>query len=863
LTKARKDAVESSRDQASVAAGTSSDDDGEETEVLPGREASPVGLWPDLNNTGPSSQQTQPDPPRLNPGQRLADRFLIIRSVASGGMGEVYEAQDEELQARVAVKTILPSLASDPGAVDRFRREVLLARRVSHPNVCRVNELYSVEGPGGEPLKFLTMEFLDGESLAQRLKRVGRFSTREALSVLRQMVAALDAAHAQGIVHRDFKPGNVMLVPQSNPPDGEARGDEVVKVTDFGIARALALASEDEATHGTRIGTPRYMAPEQMLGAPVTPATDVYALGVVMHEMIAGKPPDTARVVPGGSRPFKLATLTSPRLESRWTAAVERCQAREPERRFQRVQDVLNAVEPPAWSGRRRAVAAALLAISALTVLVWRELHRPRGVEPIATLAVLPFRAIGAELGPRFGLGLADALIGRLATSRSITIRPTSAVDRFEGKPSDAIEAGRQLGVGHVVDGSIQQVEGNTRVQVQLTDVARRGVVWKTQLDLPPGRLFELEDTISTRLFDRLDLKLAAASPNAPGRSTPVSDRLVDGLLAARAKIPLARSGPEQAGALVAQLNALLAEEPRFAEAVALRAYAGAYKNYYAPTLNGTEAVLRDVEHALSLDPDQSLPHIARAFVFYSAQGGWKSPEAIHELRTAVELSPGLELAHLDLERVYLHRGWVDRAEAELDELKRVDPLSVELKWHRAGLLMSQGHYREATELIAQVPPDSRAKLIGFFNTYNARLRVDSPGTLVEAIEARLHQSPKELLTLGLMAIARTRAGATSIAELEAQIMSQDQQVGHFHHSLQMLAVAHALRGETAIAVEQLRRASEAGFPCLPCFDNDPLLERIHPTAEYVHLREVLQAMRRDDEARLEALENAPRRQAP
>jgi serine/threonine protein kinase len=229
--------------------------------------------------------------PRLEAGRSLAGRFVILRFIASGGMGEVYEALDNELGSRVAVKTILPAFASDPGVVERFRREVLLARRVTHANVCRVFELYSSEPPAGDSLKFLTMEFLDGESLAQRLKRVGRVSPGEALPLLRQMVAALDAAHAQGIVHRDFKPSNVMLVALETRPSGDLPDVRAV-VTDFGIARALAVAPGNEGTQtGAVVGTPQYMAPEQMAGGAITAATDIYALGVVMHEMVTGKLP--------------------------------------------------------------------------------------------------------------------------------------------------------------------------------------------------------------------------------------------------------------------------------------------------------------------------------------------------------------------------------------------------------------------------------------------------------------------------------------------------------------------------------------------------------------------------------------------
>src|SRR5262249_10915399 len=209
---------------------TDLEDEGEATELLPGPRP-PPGASADRSTAGytsgaeptlPSEAAEMGAGPRLGAGQRLAERFVILRPVASGGMGEVYEALDNELGSRVAVKTILPALTSTRGVLRRVRRGVLLARRVAHPNVFLVYELYSVQIGTGESLRFLSMEFLDGESLAQRLRRVGRMSPADALPLVRQMVAALAAAHAQGVVHRDFKPSNVMLVPAEDSSGGDS-----------------------------------------------------------------------------------------------------------------------------------------------------------------------------------------------------------------------------------------------------------------------------------------------------------------------------------------------------------------------------------------------------------------------------------------------------------------------------------------------------------------------------------------------------------------------------------------------------------------------------------------------------------------
>lgn len=200
-------------------------------------------------------------------------------------MGEVYEAEDGDLRERVALKTVHPSVASEEGAIDRFKREIHLARKVTHPNVCRIFDVGYHAEADRTPIVFLTMELLEGETLSARLRRRGRLPVEEALPIARQSATALAAAHAAGVVHRDFKCENVFLVPR-----GES---ERVVVTDFGIARG---GSDDAfgltlTSAGGVVGTPAYMAPEQVAGETVTPAVDQYALGIVLFEMVTGDLP--------------------------------------------------------------------------------------------------------------------------------------------------------------------------------------------------------------------------------------------------------------------------------------------------------------------------------------------------------------------------------------------------------------------------------------------------------------------------------------------------------------------------------------------------------------------------------------------
>ena len=304
--------------------------------------------------------------PGLAPDAVLADRFRIVRFIARGGMGEVYEAEDRVLRERVALKTIRPDVAGDERTMERFLREVQLARSVTHPNVSRTFDVFHHEG-----FAFLTMELLSGETLSQRLARGGRMTPDEAMPFVEQMAAALSAAHDAGIIHRDFKSANVMLVPDERRESGVR-----VVVTDFGLARrnratrgSAASLTETEAV----LGTPDYMAPEQLEGRELTPATDVYALGIVMYEMVTGKPPFQ------GDTPLSVAlkklkeAAPSPRghvpdLPPRWEKAILRCLERNPVDRFSSAGDLVRALQGeeippgPGQVARRRRKLAAVVA---------------------------------------------------------------------------------------------------------------------------------------------------------------------------------------------------------------------------------------------------------------------------------------------------------------------------------------------------------------------------------------------------------------------------------------------------------------------------------------------------------------------
>jgi hypothetical protein len=291
------------------------------------REAATFERSPSPGARIPSSAAASGYEARYVPGTTLADRYRIVTPLGKGGMGEVYRAEDLRLGQTVALKFLPQSLARTAEALERFTREVRLARQVAHPNVCRVFDLGEISETVDAGMTvthtFLTMEFVDGEDLASLLRRIGRLPPDKAVEIARQLCAGLAAAHEHGIVHRDLKPANVML-------DGRGR----VRITDFGLA---TLAAEIDPAH-TLVGTPAYMSPEQLAGGELSSSSDLYSLGLVLYEIFTGKRPFDASTMEEMAR---LRDKTAPAAPSQYLKELDplidrvilRCLEKDPERR--------------------------------------------------------------------------------------------------------------------------------------------------------------------------------------------------------------------------------------------------------------------------------------------------------------------------------------------------------------------------------------------------------------------------------------------------------------------------------------------------------------------------------------------------
>ena len=438
--------------------------------------------------------------------QVLAGRYEILALVGVGGMGSVYRARDNELDEVVALKVLRRELISTPGMLERFRQEAKLARRVTHRHVART---FDIGEHAGE--KFLTMEYIDGESLGARMSREGALPTKDIIQIMGAVCAGLSAAHAAGIVHRDLKPDNVLVA-----KDGR------VVVTDFGIARAVLASGGVSMTQGVPIGTPAYMAPEQVEGAgDIDARADIYALGAILYEMMTG---DRAWE---GESVFAVAAarLTHPPPDPRIRRSdisdaaarlVAKCMARRREDRYASVEQV----------------ASALLALTqSIPGAPTRASFRPEAlvVEGSKTVAVLPFRNAGGGDDDYLADGLTDDLIDALSMTKGLRVRSRGAVMRFKRRAPeaegftrlerDARELGRELDVQVVVDGSVRKHGAGLtrlRISVRVISVADGFQLWAKRFDCAEAEFLRITDDAASAIANALTVERQVQPRHAP-----------------------------------------------------------------------------------------------------------------------------------------------------------------------------------------------------------------------------------------------------------------------------------------------------------------------------------------------------------
>ena len=764
--------------------------------------------------------------------------YVITAAVGSGGMGVVYRAHDGRLHRDVALKVIRTEHCSDPKRRRRFEVEARATAKLAHPNIVAI---YDVGEERGTP--YLVSELVTGGTLGGRLRR-GKLTVGQTVAMAAPIAEALAEAHRQGIVHRDLKPDNILLT-----------ADEKPKISDFGLAKCF----EDEnprtdqstavATHdGAILGTPAYMSPEQASGSPADFRSDQFAFGSILVEMLTGRPPfrraSTAQTLAAIIDDAADYGTIGRKLPPALTAVVQRCLEKDPRQRYASTDDLvadLRRIAPDvrAPSLLRRAAAPVLIAAAIVApVATFFVLHRtPAAPAASPTLAVLPFRNVNGDPAlTHFGIGLADAMISRLASAATLTVRPTSAIARYETEVIDAAEAGRRLRVANVLEGTVQRLDRSTRVTAQLTDVGSGATIWSETLDVEEGRLFTLEDVVSGRIAEALKVRLAPGARNAAHSAVP--DDVMEEYLSVRADISsLNRRGPAARRERLAQLNAIVTRAPTFAKAIGTRALVEAGFNFLEPSQQWVDRALADADRALALDSTLVEPRLARANIHYSTLGGWRMFDSLKQLHAAISVAPGSETAHLALARLLRHLGYVDELRRETTIISRINPSNRDVPRYLAMALFDEGRCRESIQAYTKVTPVENDPVPLWQMVDAARIQCGEASMILPDLEARARAVKPDAedgaWTYALLAAAKAATGDRDVGALEKETLSWDQRPGHFHHALLTLAEVRALRGDAPGALAYLRRVAETGMPCAICFEKDPLLAGVRKSPAY------------------------------
>jgi serine/threonine-protein kinase len=813
-------------------------------------------------------------------GAKLGN-YRILEKIGAGGQGTVYRATDTKLGRTVVVKVLPPELTVREANLKRFEREARLASALDHPNICTIFDLNDVDD-----VHFIVMQFVDGKNVRELVN--GRpLDLRSALSITIQVADALSAAHARGIIHRDVKAGNVMVTPSGQ-----------VKILDFGLAKLLdsegagpgGIHHTDLTDVGTPYGTATYAAPEQARGERVDARADIFSTGVLLYEMLTGiwpfqgktsvdvrhavlhqEPEPLNQARPGGA-PAQLQSI------------IDRTLAKDPKQRYQKVGElrddlrtVLREVEAGAPQGFSEPITPVAPRHLSGTGRLGRALRWLRGVTgdrtsspresssdrplhdtPVTSrgdrerksVAILPFKNVSNDPQSSFyEFSLADAVITELARVRSLVVRPSSEIVKYQGQQVDPRQAGREMSVAAVLSAGFLRAGDRIRVTAQLVDVESGDLLWSDRIDADATDIINVQDTITQEICEGLRLELTSDE----------KDRL------------------EQAKTANAEA---------YEEYLRGRDCLGRYV-YHTVARKDVDEAIEHFERTAYLDPSFALAHSALGAAYASrVMKGFGEPDdhalAQEAFDKALALDPYLIEARLNMIFIYLSSGQKAQARAAADQLRREAPNDAGVHFVRGVLARLDGHYQKALrsfDRMARLNPAervvvsyNRARLLTYLGRYDEALAEldagaaiepdhplirtfraralyykDEPVKAAEILEQVLEQHPQ---LDGIRPIYATFLSALGWhEEARAQITDEVIKTADTDHDVAYwLASAYALQGQRDQALKWLRRAIELGNENRPWFERDKNWDSLRNDPEYRRIIEGIVTPHSEDE---------------
>jgi serine/threonine protein kinase/tetratricopeptide (TPR) repeat protein/TolB-like protein len=624
----------------------------------------------------------------IGPGSQFGPRYTIESVIGEGGMGKVYKAHDNDLDRTVALKLVRRELANDPNSMQRFKQELLLASRVSHRNILRIHDLGDVGG-----LKFISMAYVEGKDLHDVIEEGGRLPVERVVNIAKQLAGALDAAHAEGVVHRDLKPRNVLM----------AQNDQVY-VSDFGLAKSLEGESTTMMTRaGEVLGTPRYMSPEQAESKPADHRSDLYSLGVILYEMATGDAPfageSTVQVMyQHVTQKPKDPKLGNPDLPDYLAKIILKCLEKDPANRYQSAKEILEDLEaatPPTRVVRLRIAetgypkwllagmtALVLLAAGTFAVPTWRHavLGRLEGSRraPAGTagqhtdkyLAVLPFKVLGGETELKYvAEGVVDSLSAQLFQLKDVHVASAASAEEASKKGA-ADKIARELGVNLLVEGTVQGAGDKISIVVNVQDVKQGKRLWVKEYPLQRRDLLTIENSIYSDLVSALDLKPTDEDLTRGALRMTQDYDAYELYLKGRDVIHRQPDAKGYAAAL-SYYDRAIRKDPRFALAYAGIAETSMDLYDMKKESVWSQKALSAAQQAQQLNPNLPEVHWALGSVYLETG---KSEDSIAEMKQALELAPNADDSYRRLGHAYMEAGRKQEAIAAYQKATDINP---------------------------------------------------------------------------------------------------------------------------------------------------------------------------------------------
>ncbi len=810
--------------------------------------------------------------------------YKILEKLGAGGQGTVYKAIDSKLGRTVVIKVLPEELVTKEANLKRFEREARLASSLDHPNICTIFDLNVIDG-----VHFIAMQYLSGRNVRQLVN--GRpLQLESALSIAIQVTDALAVAHAQGIIHRDIKAGNVMV---------DSKGQ--AKILDFGLAKLLnEEAARTSGIHHTELtevgipyGTATYAAPEQARGDRVDSRADIFSAGVLLYEMLTGTWPFRGKTAIDvrhavlHDEPAPINEVRPDPVPPRLQQIIDRALKKNPRDRYQQIaqfQDDLRAVVRELATTRGGIIDDRGLPVaprhlntdspmsralrwfknltgsesSAGSTGRFQSSTQPRDAHETPTtfadrdrksVAIMPFKNLGNDPETAFyEFSLADAVITELARVRSLVVRPSSVMVKYQGQQFDPGDVGRELDVDAILTASFIRAGAHLRVTVQLLDVRTSEILWSDRIDADASDIISVQDSIVQHIVDGLSLELSPAERVDLARGATIDAAASEEYLRGRNCLgqfiyhTIARADLDSA---INHFERATELDPKFA--LAHSALGSCYINRALKGLGEArdhDIAADEFSKALALDPKLLEARMQMVFIYLSRGQKHKARKEVILLREEYPNDVGVHfvrgvLARLDSE--------YERALRSFDRMIRLNPAErVVASYNRARIFMYQQRYEEALhelDLGAEMEPEHpliqtiRARVLFY------RGEVDSATRVMEQL---LERHPKMEGVRAMLAICLSAQGKHELAN--KQLTERVKVAAAADHDIAYwLASAYLLQGRQVLALEWLEKAIKLGNENYLWFESDPNWNDLHGDPRF---KELMQRVRTSREKR-------------